>query len=130
MLCRWQTAWEIFPLSFKVIEKHQQLDEKLLIEAKKNPTNNYSLQQFCGGRKIRHLICYDGKIVIPKSLQTRIVQWYHTNLCHPGETRTENIIRQYLTCKNLQKTVEQVCKTCPTCQRTKRDTRKYGSLLP
>ena len=121
---------EIFPLSFKVIQKHQQLDKELLIEAKTNPTNNYSLQQFCGGGKIRHLICYDGKIVIPKSLQTRIVQWYHTNLCHPGETRTENTIRQYLTWKNLRKTVEQVCKTCPTCQRTKRDTKKYGLLPP
>ena len=54
---------EIFPLSFKVIQKHQQLDKELLIEAKTKPTNNYSLQQFRGGGKIRHLICYDGKIV-------------------------------------------------------------------
>ena len=42
---------------------YQQLDKELLTEAKKNPTNNYSLQQFCGG-----------KLFIPKSLQTRIVQ--------------------------------------------------------
>ena len=44
--------------------------------------------------------------------------------------RTENTIRQYLTWKNLSKTVEQVCKTCPTCQRTKRDTKQYGLLPP
>ena len=42
---------EIFPSSFKVIQKHQQSDKELLIEAKTNPTNNYSLQQFCGAER-------------------------------------------------------------------------------
>ena len=32
--------------------------------------------------------------------------------------------------EKVKKTVEQVCKTCPTCQRTKRDTKKYCLLQP
>ena len=39
-------------------------------------------------------------------------------------------IRQHFTWKNLDKTVLDVCTKCPTCQTTKRSTRKYGHLPP
>ena len=54
--------------------------------------------------------------------------WYHQTLCHPGETRTEQTIRQHFYWKGLRKTVQEVCKKCPTCQLTKRKTIKYGHL--
>ena len=33
------------------------------------------------------LISWDDKIVIPKSMQREVVEWYHENLLHPGETK-------------------------------------------
>ena len=56
------------------------------------------------------------------------VKWYHEFLCHPGEQRTLETIRQHLYWKNLPKDVKKVCKACPTCQMTKRKTIKYGKL--
>ena len=115
----------INPVSFQLIFKYQKEDKELLKLAK---GNNYSIQNFHGGGKTIPLIVYNGKIVIPKILTKRIVQWYHVNLCHPGKTRTEQTIRQYFTWNNLRENVHQVCSTCDICQRTKRNSKKYGKL--
>ncbi len=45
----------------------------------------YSVNVFHGGEKIRRHICYNGKKVIPKSLQRKVVEWYHNHLCYPGD---------------------------------------------
>ena len=49
-------------------------------------------------------------------------------LCHPGETRTEHTLRQHFDWKGVCKTVHDVCKKCPTCQRVKTTNQKYGKL--
>ena len=95
---------EAFPLSFKTIMKHQQEDKSLLSKLKEN--NQYTLNMFCGGEKIRQLIVKDKKIVVPATLQNRCVQWYHESLCHPGRDRTEQTIRQHFTSKTLKPDVE------------------------
>ena len=117
------------PVNLKLIQDEQQKDQDLMqvIKVKKE---GFSVKNFRGGGKVRSMICYKGKIVIPKVLQQKITHWYHTYLCHPGQNRTEETIRQFLTWNGLRKTVEQVCSKCPTCQRTKRDTKKYGHLPP
>ena len=56
----------------------------------------YRKKTFPGGDKTWELVCYKEKIVVSKSLQDHIVNWYHTVLCHPGELRTEETIRQHL----------------------------------
>ena len=35
------------------------------------------------------LICINNKIVIPKHLQHKVLEWYHITLCHPEKTRME-----------------------------------------
>ena len=95
-------------------------------------TNNaYAVKVFCGGDTISaplELLTKEDKIVVPKELQQRMVQWYHLILCHPGENRTEQTIRQNFTWNNLRDTVHEVCSKCDTCQRLKRSTHKYGHL--
>jgi transposase InsO family protein len=118
---------DIFPLNYKDIARAQQKDKHLLHAAKHNP--QYRLKTYHGGEKKRTLITYNDKIVIPQLLQKRITKWYHTQLCHPGETRTEETICQHFTWKNLRQTVKNVCQKCHTCQITKRSTKHYG-LLP
>ena len=115
-----------FPISFKAIQKAQQNDKKLLQKAQSDP--QIQIRSFRGGDKHRQLLCRDEKIIVPKQLQAKMVQWYHEILCHPGVTRTEMTINRHFTWKNLKQTVKDVCGKCETCKRTKRRTSKYGKI--
>ena len=84
---------DTYPLSFKLIQKEQKADTKLIDHAAK--TKGYAIHDFHGAGNTRQLICKNGKIVIPPSLQSRIIDWYHTVLCHPGHTRMEETIWQH-----------------------------------
>ena len=105
---------DAFPLTNKLLMQHQLQDKELMIKAEAK--DGYILSIFCGGGKQCTLIAKNGKIVIPKSLQKRCVDWYHHSLCHPGMTRTEQTIRQHFTWKNLKGDVEKACKKCKVCQ--------------
>jgi Integrase zinc binding domain len=74
------------------------------------------------------LICRKSKIVIPPTLQRRIVEWYHEILCHPGMTRTKVTILQHFWWLSLRKDVQTICETCDVCQCTKRINIKCGHL--
>ena len=87
---------------------------------------NYKVKDFIGGKNNCQLVCLNDKIVAPKSLKSKIVNWYHVNLCHLGQTRTEVKIRQHFTWNNLRKDVEQVCKKYHACQLTKKIDPKIG----
>ena len=56
----------------------------------------YHLHSFHGGGITRKLICFKGKIVVPKLLQKHMIDQYHTVLCHPGINQTEETIAQHL----------------------------------
>jgi hypothetical protein len=118
---------DIYPLSYQLIQDCQKTDKPLITKFKqKSP--NYHLKSFRGGGKTKNLICYKEKIVIPTTLQKRVVSWYHTMLCHAGETRTEQTIRQQFWWPDLRANVHDCCTKCDTCQRTKRTSKKYGHL--
>ncbi len=117
----------VFPVHYKLIAKHQ-YSNKVLVQNLKKGLNDLILKPFRSGGKTRQLICRHEKIVIPETLRCRIVEWYHNILCHPGETRTEQTIRQHFWWKNLRHDVHNICSTCHTCQLTKRSTKKYGYL--
>ena len=119
---------DAFPLTYKNIARMQNADRALLSKVRTNPRD--SVKVYRGGGKKRELIVREDKIVLPTSLQKRCVKWYHEMLCHPGETRTEQTIRQHFYWKNIRGDVERICKSCPTCQLTKQKTIKYGHLPP
>jgi hypothetical protein len=118
---------DIFPLHYKLIQQHQQKQRDLFIKLQKKQ-DGFHLKSFCGGGKKRTLICRHEKIIIPTTLQRRIVTWYHDILCHCGETRTEQTLRQHFWWPNMRKDVHDICSKCDTCQRTKRSTKSYGHL--
>ena len=115
-----------FPISLKTVQKCQQKDKSLLQKA--HSDSKIQMRSFRGGEKHRHLLCRDDKIIVPKQLQTKMVEWHHEILCHPGVTRTEMTINRHFTWTNLKKTVQSVCGNCETCKRTKRRTTKYGKI--
>ena len=118
---------DAFPLTYEHIMSEQKHDKNLLNQLK-NPSTTLKRKTYRGGGKAYSLITFYNKILTP-TLQLRTVQWYHTQLCHPGEKRTEETIRQHFTWKNLREHVKEVCQKCHTCQVAKRTTRKNG-LLP
>ena len=118
------TDSNLYPLKFKEIAKQQQQDKELINIAKKN--KDYHIKTYKVAGKEIPLLSYQNKIVIPKVLQKKITQWYHTQLCHPGETRTEQTIRMNFVWKGLRETVQDICSRCHTCQLTKKSSKKYG----
>jgi len=116
-----------FPVSYRLIHNEQQKDKTLLGLAQTG--KHYSLKEFHGGGRINRLLCYKDRIAIPKRLQNRIVQWYHTTLCHPGINRTEETISQHFYWKNMRDQITRDVTTCAICQKQKKQRKKYG-LLP
>ena len=74
------------------ISMHEESDVELK-DRRKNKNWSYTKKVY----NLREVVLEDGKIFIPKLLQPRLRMWYHHWLCHPGETRLENAIRQTMT---------------------------------
>ena len=81
---------DTFPLTYKLFDDHQRKDAAILQKLKRA---QYHTKSFRGGGTDRDLICYNGKIVVPGTLQKYVLNWYHTYLLHPGSTRTEETIK-------------------------------------
>jgi len=115
---------EIYPLTIPEIAKEQHKDKSL---------KRYFTQ---GGERFEVKLLEDtevlvdehGKLVIPKKLQSRCIQWYHHYLQHPGHTRLEETIRATMTWSGMRDQIRRHVKTCPTCQKNKRRSLKYGKL--
>jgi hypothetical protein len=110
------------PITYEVISKYQWQDTKLCHKAETD--DRYSVKQF--GKYA--IIFRKNLIPVPTVLRKPIIEWYHTNLCHPGFDRTEQTIRRNFTWKNLREDVRDHVKYCDACQRLKRHTKKYGHL--
>ena len=64
---------DAFPVRYSLIEKEQQADNDLTKKLRKR-VPGYSVNTFRGGDKIRKLITYKDKIVVPASIQKRMVE--------------------------------------------------------
>ena len=92
--------------------------------------SQYSRREVRGGNSRYDVIELNGKIVVPPNLRTRLLNWYHDSLMHPGITRMTRTIRMHFTWPGLNSDVEKLCKKCRTCQLTKKTKKKYGLLPP
>jgi hypothetical protein len=115
-----------FPVRYRDIAKAQKATPALQIKLASH--KDYDETTFCGGDTTHILICRKGKIALPPSLQQKTIDWYHETLCHPGETQTEQTLRQHFDWKGLRTMVHATCKKCSTCQKAKLTTIKYGKL--
>jgi Integrase zinc binding domain len=88
----------------------------------------YHVKSFCGGGKPFSLICHNNKIIVSISLQHDLIACYHAQLCHPGETQTEQTIQQHFWFPHLHELVHSVCSKCLICPKWKVSHMKYGHL--
>ena len=72
---------EPFPLQTESLAQHQQ-DDKNLQKLLLKEDNKFQQQKVMD----KNLITYDGKLYVPKSLQSLTLNWFHHYLQHPGAT--------------------------------------------
>ena len=116
---------ELSPVDMEEICMHQQSDVELK-DRRKNKNRSYTKKVY----NLREVVLEDGKICIPKTLQPRLLMWYHHWLCHPDETRLENTIRQTMTWPGMRTQIRRLIKNCHICQMSKKTRRNYGHLPP
>jgi len=124
-----------YPLSYAEI-RHRQERDIALQEAITAPNSPYRTQTFYMGKDNKgapvefELITKDNRIVLPRALREKAMEWYHTTLIHPGISRTYATMAQHYTWTGMKAAVERFCKRCPTCQLYKNKKENYGHLPP
>eukprot|EP00804_Cyclotella_cryptica_P000107 CCRYP_020514-RA/>CCRYP_020514-RA protein AED:0.13 eAED:0.09 QI:0/0/0/1/0.33/0/4/0/475 len=114
-----------FPLSMKLLREEQTKDTKIQ-EALQNHAANDRFSTLDFRITLVHTI--DWKIIIPTSLQHRVIDWYRNNLLHPGSTRTIKSIAQNFCTGKAQ--VEEHIRTCDQCQHHKIVGKPNYGILP
>ena len=117
-----------FPLSYKQLSHEQKKSKDLQNKVTKGTYRKETREHSSHSYEL--VVDKDGKIVIPAKLRQKGVEWYHEQLCHPGETRTEATLRQHFSFPGLKTTVNKVCKACAACQYFKKHKKKYGKIPP
>jgi hypothetical protein len=74
------------------------------------------------------VLCKNGKLIIPESLQHRAVAWYHYYLQHPGHSRLKKMMRSVMYWKGMRTTIWRYVKSCRSCQVNKRHSLRYGHV--
>ena len=90
--------------------------------------SSYTETTYRGGDKDHKLICHNGKISLPPSLQQKTIDWYHEILCHPGKTRAEETTQQHFDWKGLRTMVIATWRKCELCRKAKVTNQKYWKL--
>jgi hypothetical protein len=96
---------EIFPITVKEIAEEQKKDKMFKTLTKSDKYETLLIENI-------KVLCKDGKLVIPKSLQKQVVQWYHHYLQHPGHTRLEETLRAAMYWKSMRTTIRSYVKKC------------------
>ena len=109
-----------FPLNMKRISADQKTDDiinQFIHDGKHSDKISTKTIDGC------EVTTFNNLVWVPKNLQQRIVEWYHSNLQHAGINRTINSIGQTFTWKGLSTKVEKHILTCDSCQRN-----AYGKI--
>jgi hypothetical protein len=117
----------MFALNMRQILKEQLTDKKLQEKLKdKKKQDVFGKQQYDN----IEVTTYKGKVWVPESLQPRLIDWFHKNLGHAGSTRTVNSISQTFGFPALKRKVEEIVRSCDTCQRHKQSNNKLYGKVP
>jgi hypothetical protein len=103
--------YEIYPLTTIEIAEAQRMDQELKVYYKKNvriPKEDMCFQLI----EDTKVLCKNGKLIIPASLQHRAVSWYHHYLQHPGHSRFEETMRSVMYWKGMCTTIRRYVKSC------------------
>jgi len=111
----------IYPLTTREIAEAQKHDPDLNATVDKHGYTKQLVEN-------TEILCKDGKMDIPKSLQHHEVAWYRHYLLHPGNKRIKETLCVLMYWNSLRKTVQSHVKKCHSCWVTKHRQHKYGKL--
>jgi Integrase zinc binding domain len=120
-----------YPLSYLEIAHETSLDAAIQ-KAQMTKPDRYKAKQCLFADKSFTLLVVtrEGKIVLSKCLTKQAVKWYHNNLYHHSETRTELALGQYYCFPGMCNLVNAVCCKCANCRLNKNHQLKYGKIPP
>ena len=125
-----QLADSEFPLDVATMREHQ-LKDKELIDMVDNHIKKFKESRYTYKVVEDVELIHDrNRILVPKSMQEAVIDWYHTMLIHPGQKRMLETISLVYTWRGLQKQVIDRCKHCKICQMSKKAGKKKYGLLP
>lgn len=107
---------DIFPTALKSIASAQKEDAKLNRILNKTSQTDKVGTITIKGAKLRTV---NNKIWAPKAIQRQLILWYQENLQHAGSTWLLNTIGIHFGYPGLRKDIENIVRTCDTCQRHK-----------
>jgi hypothetical protein len=122
---------DVPPISYALLEAEQRRQPGLIQLAETYP-DRYTLQPFARST----LVCYrkptehNWKILLPDTLVSRLVCWYHLTLAHAGISNLQMTLTNIYSHPQLLKQVDEVVRYCAVCQRAKRAGIGYGKLAP
>ena len=110
------------PVDLRFITEQQQKDEEFLAAKEKYPerfketllNNEVKLQLYKKDEENKRWLIY-----IPEAMSEDLIDWFHMNLLHPGESRLTQTICQKFYVRSIDKKVKQYVKTCKECQEAK-----------
>lgn len=75
--------------------------------------------------------CPAGRLFVPENLRSQVIQWGHDSrlACHPGSTRTYNLLAQRFWWPSLRKDVREFVQACPICNQHKSSCQPPAGLL-
>ena len=118
-----------FPLDVTLVQKEQQK------ELNKNNSKIKQLlkQQSSGFYKDNslydtELILHDKRIYVPKSLRSKVIEWYHHYVNHPGAERRNKTLQKVCYFKGIISACQKHCYRCKQCQMYKKCKGKYGKI--
>jgi hypothetical protein len=120
---------EGFPLEIQHLKSAQEAELNRNKKLKKEILQKESNYGWTTYDNVR-LLTYKDKLYVPERLRTATLNWYHHYLCHPGGDRLANTIRTTCRWPGLVHQAREWCVKCPTCQKFKKRSRKYGHLPP
>jgi hypothetical protein len=112
---------EIYPLTVKEMAKAQMLDRLFKATTLKEKYEKTLIKNTL-------VFCKNGKLVISRSLQHRVVSWYHHYLQHYGNTCLEETLLAAMYWKQMRSTVCSYIKNWQSYYVNKRYSQKYGKL--
>ena len=116
-----------FPLNLPNIRFEQQADPD--VQAKLN-YENFDTRNFHGTDLICHQQNNTWRIVLPDTLISPTIEWYHIVLGHCGSDRLIRTLSQHFWAPNLSTRIKHHVSTCDSCQRNKLPGPGYGLLPP
>ena len=114
-----------FPIQWIQLEAEQRRHDKIYQKACDNK-DDWSIEQVLEGR--HSIVMKNNRYYIPDHFHSRIIEWYHEMLRHPGATRLYKTLNRRFYIKGLRHKVNQLVRRCSICQKYKKAKRKYGKL--